>query len=245
MRVLVDRVSGRDDDAALVPGRGAGPGDPAGQDLSEDELASLYTAPRQDWLRVNMVSTVDGAATGADGLTGSVNNPADHRVFALLRRLADCVVVGAGTARAEGYRPTSRPLVVVSRRGEVPGRLRDGEPGAVLMATCTSAPRLAESREVLGRDSVLVLGEDAVELGTLRDALAERGLRQVLSEGGPQLLRDLVAAGAVDELCATVVPRLVAGGGPRITAGPPVDAPAQLGLLLEEQGTLLARWYLA
>jgi riboflavin biosynthesis pyrimidine reductase len=239
MRVLVDRVSGRDGSGS----RGAD--DPAERDLSDEDLAGLYAAPDPAWLRVNMVSTVDGAATGADGLTASVNNPADHRVFTLLRRLADCVVVGAGTARAEGYRPTSRPTVLVSRRGEVPPSLRHGAPGSVLLATCAVAPGLAESRQVLGSRHVLVLGEDAVDLASLRDQLAERGLRQVLSEGGPHLLRDLVASGAVDELCATVVPRLVAGDGPRISAGPPVDARLRLRLLVEEHGTLLGRWYLA
>lgn len=241
MRVLVDRVSGSDGGARTLSSAG-GTGDGAEQSLTDDELASLYAAPAPDWLRVNMVSTVDGAATGADGLTGTVNNPADHRVFSLLRRLADCVVVGAGTARAEGYRPTDRPVVVVSRRGEVPPRLSDGAPGAVLLATCAAAPGLTASRQVLGSEHVLVLGQDAVHLPALPDALARRGLRQVLCEGGPQLLRDLVAAGTVDELCATVVPRLVAGTGPRISTGPPVDAAMRLRLLLEEDGTLLARW---
>lgn len=244
MRVLVDEVSVRGGDSLLGPGRNAGPSDLAGRELSDDELASLYAARASPWLRVNMVSTVDGAATGADGLTGSVNNPADHRVFSLLRRLADCVVVGAGTARAEGYRPTSRPIVVVSRRGEVPARLREGAPGSVLMATCAAAPGLAGSRDVLGRDHVLVLGDEVVDLPSLPVALAERGLPRVLAEGGPRLLRDLVAVGVVDELCATVVPRLVAGDGPRICAGGPVDVPARLALLLEDHGTLLARWYL-
>ena len=51
-----------------------------------------------------MVSTVDGAATGPDGRSGGINNAADKRVFDTLRRLCDAVVVGAGTARDEGYR---------------------------------------------------------------------------------------------------------------------------------------------
>ena len=36
--------------------------------------------------------------------------------------------------------------------------------------------------------------------------------------------------------------RAVAGDGPRIAAGAPVDAPLTLRLLLEEDGTLLSRW---
>ncbi len=54
-----------------------------------------------------MVTSLDGAATGADGRSGSINNDADHVVFEVLRALSHVVVVGAGTIRAEGYPPLS------------------------------------------------------------------------------------------------------------------------------------------
>ena len=207
-----------------------------------DDLSQLYAAPADPWLRVNMVSTVDGAASGEDGRSGSINNAADKVVYDHLRAGADAIVVGAGTARAEGYAPVDRPTVVVSRRADVPQRLRGGAPGSVLLATCASAERLATAEQLLGADHVLVLGDDAVDLLALKQRLAERGLTQLLAEGGPHLLRDLIAAGAADELCATIVPRLVAGEHPRITAGPPVDVPLRLLTLIEDDGTLLARW---
>lgn len=207
------------------------------------DLATLYAAPRRPWLRVNMVSTVDGSATGADGRSGSINNAADHRVFHTLRGLADAILVGAGTARAERYGTADVPIVLVSRHGEVPETLRGAEPGRVLLATCASAEHLAEARATLGEEHVLVLGADAVDLVALKGALVDRGWTDLLSEGGPHLLRDLLGAGVVDEVCTTAVPRLVAGDGPRITAGPPVDVPLSLEVLLEEGGTLLARWF--
>ncbi|MBC9735285.1 dihydrofolate reductase family protein [Nocardioides marmotae] len=207
------------------------------------DLADLYAVPRRPWLRANMVGTIDGAATGPDGRSGSINNAADHRVFGMLRSLADAVVVGAGTARAEGYGPADVPIVLVSRRAEVPPTLRGHEPGRVLVATCGTAEHLEEARALLGHEHVLVLGEESVDLVALRAALVARGWESLLSEGGPHLLADLLAAGLVDELCTTVVPRVVAGEGPRITAGPPADVPLLLELLLEERGTLLARWF--
>lgn len=215
---------------------GPDPGD------AEPDLARLYAAPADPWLRVNMVSTLDGAASGDNGRSGSINNAVDKRVYDQLRALADAIVVGAGTARAEGYAPVDRPTVVVSRRGDVPEQLRGGPPGAVLLATCASAEHLAEAEQLLGNDQVLVLGEDEVDLLRLREELAGRGLTQLLAEGGPHLLRDLVAAGAADEVCVTIVPRLVAGEGPRIAVGPPVDVPLELLTLLEGEGTLLGRW---
>ena len=207
-----------------------------------DDLAQLYAAPADPWLRVNMVETLDGAATGDSGRSGSINNAADQVVYHQLRALADAIVVGAGTARIEGYAPVDRPTVVVSRQGHVPDRLRGGTPGAVLLATCAAAELLDEARALLGDEQVLVLGSHRVDLAVLKQTLVERGLTQLLCEGGPHLLRDLVADGVADELCATIVPRLVGGDRPRITQGPPVDVPLRLHLLLEAEGTLLGRW---
>jgi riboflavin biosynthesis pyrimidine reductase len=213
-------------------------------DLTDADLDEAYAVPSLPWLRANMVSTVDGAATGPDGRSGGINNAADKRVFDTLRRLCDCVVIGAGTARDEGYRAGPKPLVLVSRHGEVPPRLRDAPPGSVLMATCAAADHLDETRALLGDDQVLVLGRHRVDLAELKRILAERGFTSLLSEGGPQLLRGLLAEGVVDELDLTMVPRLLAGEHPRITDGPPVDLPLTLALLLEDGGTLLGRWLL-
>ncbi|MBB3042204.1 dihydrofolate reductase family protein [Nocardioides soli] len=186
-----------------------------------DDLDELYAVPadRTDgpWLRVNMITTLDGAATGDSGRSGSINNAVDQQVFDRLRALADVIVVGAGTARVEGYGPADRPIVVISRSGEVPEGLRGAPPGSVLV-------------EPLG------------DAAAFKRGLADRGWSNILCEGGPSLLRDLLAAGVVDELCTTIVPRVIGGEHPRIVAGPPVDVPLRLHTLLEQDGTLLARW---
>jgi riboflavin biosynthesis pyrimidine reductase len=213
------------------------------EDLTDADLERVYAAPRTPWFRANLVSTADGAAAGESGKSGSINNAVDKRVFDLIRAGADAIVVGAGTARIEGYRPTDRPTVVVSRSGRVPRALRDAGPGRVLMATCRAAPGLVEARGILGDEHVLVLGGHRVDLTRLRTELAARGFAHVLCEGGPHLLRDLLDQGVIDELDTTVVPRLVAGLHPRITDGPPVDVPLELTVLLEEENTLLGRWF--
>ena len=213
-------------------------------DVTDADLRSAYAAPATPWLRANMVSTLDGAATGETGRSGSINNEVDQRVFGILRGLADAILVGAGTAEAEGYGPADKPLVLVSRSGRVPERLRGAEPGRVLLATCRSAAGLAAAREALGAENVLVLGGHLVDLAELRQSLVDRGWSQLLCEGGPHLLRDLLDQRVLDELDTTVVPRVVGGFHPRITDGRPVDVPLRLGLLVEGEGTLLARWFL-
>ncbi len=205
-------------------------------------LSELYAAPSEPWLRVNMVSTVDGAATGSTGTSRSINNSADQVVFDLLREQADVLVVGAGTLRAEGYAPNRLPIVAVSRSGAVPPTLRGCEPGQLLVATCAQAPGLDEARDLVGEEHCLVLGSHRVDLMALRDHLVERGLRRILSEGGPHLLRDLLDQGCADEVCTTIVPRVIGGTHPRLLDGPPVDVPLRLHSLLEDEGTLLARW---
>jgi riboflavin biosynthesis pyrimidine reductase len=209
----------------------------------EPDLAALYAAPKQPWLRVNMVSTLDGGATGESGTSGSINNAPDKRVFHALRDLADAIIVGAGTARIERYGPANVPIVVVSRSGEVPPTLRGADPGQVVMATCSSAPYLDESRELLGPDNVVTFGRHRVDLAELKQCLVDRGWRELLSEGGPHLLHELLHQGVADELTATLTPRVVAGMGPRMVEGPLIDVPLELRLLLEEDGTLLGRWF--
>lgn len=213
-------------------------------EVDDGDLEVLYRAPRLPWLRVNMVSTLDGAANGESGKSGSINNAADKAVFDALRAQADAILVGAGTARTEGYRVAAVPLVVVSHQGQVPEGLRDAPSGSVLLATCASSPGLAEAIATLGAENVLVLGESAVDLPALKAVLVERGLSNLLCEGGPHLLRDLIASGAADELCVTVVPRAIGGVHPRIVMGDRIEAELDLALLLESDGTLLGRWWL-
>ena len=115
--------------------------------VSDATLAKLYAFPKAHWLRANFVSTLDGSAQGPDGLSGTINTSADKRVFSANRRLADCVMVGAGTARAENYRPAQIPLVIVSRRGRLPESLRESR-NRVVLATC--APLAARQQTMHG-----------------------------------------------------------------------------------------------
>lgn len=212
------------------------------RDLDDEALAAAYAPRREPWLRVNFVSTVDGAAQGPDGLSKSINNAADKRVFDALRARADCLIVGAGTLRAEGYDVPKLPIVVVSRSGRIPEKLVDAPAGRVTMATVATAPHLAETQARIGAEHTLVLGDDEVDLVALKQELAKKGWVDQLSEGGPHLFGSLVAAGVVDELCYTIVPRLIGGAHLRILAGVDIDVALEPVSLLEQDGTILGRW---
>jgi riboflavin biosynthesis pyrimidine reductase len=222
------------------------------------ELEHMYAYPstQRPWIRTNFVSTVDGAAYAGDGKSGSLGGPADKQVFALLRSLADVIVVGAGTARTEGYQPVrpdeidselrSRlglsvvpPIAAVSRRLDIPDALATN--GQIVITTA-DAPVAA--REALASDvDVIAVGEGEIDWIAVLDELAERGLRQVLCEGGPSLHGELVALDLVDEVCLTIAPLMSSGAAPRIAHSAAfVEHAMELGHAFDADGVLLTRW---
>lgn len=74
--------------------------------------------------------------------------------------------------------------------------------------------------------------------------LADRGLKRLLTEGGPRMLGQFVAAGVLDELCLTLSPMLTAGDAQRIAGGPSMAVPERFALtsMLEEAGFLFTRY---
>lgn len=206
----------------------------------EPDLAGLYAHP--PGVRLGMVASLDGSTT-LDGSSRPLSGPADLRVFGVLRRQADVVLVGAGTARSEGYRP-----VRVSPQDRAARAARGQEP-VPRIAVLTRGRGLGEGSPLLAPDSGLLLlradpartpaeaAADAVA------ALRGRGLHRVLCEGGASLNGALLEAGLVDEVCATVSPLLAGGQGPRLAVGAPERAvPLELVHLLHEDGVLLGRW---
>jgi len=185
---------------------------PNGADVSS--LLEHYAWPSTPWVRASMVSTVDGAGVGPDGRSGSISTPADFALFVALRNSCDVIVVGAGTARAEGYRPPrSARLAVVTRSGALDPTLpflRDSRPEArPIILTSASGARAAANLQAMA--DVIACGESEVDLSAAFTTLHDRGLHKVVVEGGPSLLGDLVAADLVDEFDVQVTP-LLAGG---------------------------------
>lgn len=214
----------------------------AAENLSDDELVEPLLAGAGEerggeGLRVNFVESIDGAAT-IDGRSGGMSDAADKRRFELLRRVADAVIVGAGTVRVEGYGPlrvtdasagwrtaqgmAEHPVfVIVSRTLGLDPDWRIFTEARVRPIIVTSASRAvaaARARFDAVAD-VIAVGEDAVDLSAALDALRARGLRRLLCEGGPSLFGSLLAAELVDELCVTIAPQLNGGDAIRIVQG--------------------------
>ncbi len=230
--------------------------------LDGDGLADAYRVPAGRHLRVNFISSLDGAVT-VEGRSGGLGSPGDRQVFRVLRALADAVLVGAGTAAAEGYRPISAdspvgelraalgrpataPVVVVSRRASLTpeDQLVTGAGTPTVLVTCGAADPERRAALVAAGADVLVCGDDEVALVAAVDALAERGLEQLVCEGGPALFRAALLAGVVDELDLSLAPLLVGGGAALLPAALPGPARASLDQVLTEDDVLFTRWSL-
>ncbi len=229
-------------DLPVVATAGAGPLPPAVAELARLYGNEAHPGPAPV-LRANMVASTDGAAS-ADGRSGGLSGRADRMVFTVLRSLADLVLVGAGTARAERYRPAQaaglwpelRPqgspvpaIALVSARLAVDPDtplLTAAAPGAqTIVITARSAP--ADRKAAIARHArIICAGEEQVDLAAAMAELGSLGYRGILCEGGPTLLGALDQAGLLDELCLTISPRLVAGTAGRIVRSAPGDAGA-------------------
>ncbi|GAA2871471.1 pyrimidine reductase family protein [Streptosporangium fragile] len=226
---------------------------------AEVDLARAYAYPDGPCLRLNMVTSADGG-TWLDGLSGGLSGRGDRKVFGVLRGLADVVVAGAATVRAEGYgparpreswrtlregRPAAPPVAVITRRLELDltrPLFTEAEPDArTILITCEAAPR--ERRAEAARHAeVIVAGGDRVDPALAMKELAERGLTRVLCEGGPKINAQLAAAGLVDELCLTMSPLLIGGDAARALDGPPSHTSLRLAHVLEDEGFLFIRY---
>ncbi|MFE2922474.1 pyrimidine reductase family protein [Streptomyces goshikiensis] len=237
------------------------------REWSLDELAEAYAYPplSEDahWLRANMVSTLDGAAQH-EGRSQPISGASDMRIFGTLRALADVVVVGAETVRQEGYRPARARADFAARReaaGQGPAPaiavitasmdldfslpLYTGPLVPTLVLTGSAAPSDRVAAATAAGAEVVIAGEGAaVDPARAVRELAKRGMRRQLTEGGPRLLGQFVAADALDELCLTISPMLTAGDAQRISGGPSVAVPHRLAAasVLEEAGFLFTSY---
>jgi riboflavin-specific deaminase-like protein len=212
------------------------------------------------YVLLNMIATLDGRAA-LEGSTRALGGPADLDMLLELRVLADAVLVGSGTLRAEGYgrlmrsaeRRTRRtaqglqpdpPAVVISRELDLPwgASLFHAPEQPVLVFTRASArrpPKTAAPLEVVRLRSL----EPRAVLADLR----RRGIAVLLCEGGPTLNAWLLAAGAVDELFLTLTATLSGDTRePSIVGGPALDPPrgATLMWVLRHRSDLFLRYRL-
>lgn len=234
-------------------------------ELCPEALADLYAYPpapapaRAVVMRANMIGSIDGGAA-VDGLSGGLGGDGDRRLFAVLRGLADVVVVGAGTAIAEGYGPVQPNPDMAGRRAGLgqtpvaslalvsnaltiaPDNPLITDPGTEIL-TCRDAPADARARLVEAGATLVDCGTGSVDMTAVAAHLAGSGRWRVLCEGGPSLLGTLIEQDLLDELCLTVAPVLTAGDARHLTAGGTAARQMRRAhILADDEDYLYVRW---
>lgn len=199
------------------------------------DISQAYAWPEGAWTRAMMLTTLDGAIAGTDGLSGSISSATDRLIFSEVRRLADAILVGAGTIRAERYNPMkARPeyqearaaaglqpapvVVIVSRSLDLPWQdpLFHESAQQPIVLTGSHDPSSSAVKRAQAYADVQQVPD--LEARTIIGALHARGLSRIVCEGGPSLLTQMVAADLIDEYDITLAP-ILSGNGHGLVEG--------------------------
>lgn len=221
-----------------------------GSDDTQATLQDWYRPPSDPWLRINLIAAVSGDAAGSDGTSDTLSNPADRAILRAIRDVADAVVIGAASVRAEGYRVPSRArLAVVTSTGDLSGHRIAPELAERVIVVCPASaePRVRSSLggTVASDATVYTVADDGGRMAPadIVTALHEHGLTSLICEGGPSLAGQFVRAGLVDELCLTTAPVVIGSGLPAFgTERFGASALSLTQLLIDDQSALYARW---
>jgi 5-amino-6-(5-phosphoribosylamino)uracil reductase len=217
--------------------------EPADDISVEDAYAApLGRGDRRPWVGLCMVASIDGS-TVVGGKSAPLSSPTDTDVLWRLRHLADVIVVGAGTARDEGYgapRKQGQRIAVVTRSGDIDTSTPLFSSGAGLFLTTEDADFDTHGAEVVRAGT----GSIDFALAIERLAALVPDCTFVQAEGGPRLNGALLDAGVIDEIDLTMSAGVVGGDGPRLATGAAdhMHRYELAQLAVDEQSFLYARW---
>ena len=188
--------------------------------------------------------SVNGALAAAPGEVSTAMQvlldtpPAVLERWYAVRRHYDAVAVGTGTVLIDDPTLTSHVVaggaapvrVTLDRTGRIPrhSRIFDGTARTLVGVVASTPPDYLDFLAARGVEAVTA-GDDRIDLAAFAAALADRGLRRVLVEGGGRLNRELLRLGLVDRIHLTLLPAALDATAVNLFAGP--GEPVRLSLL--------------
>ena len=171
--------------------------------------------------------SIDARIATASGHSHYINGESGLAHLHRLRALVDAVVVGVGTAIADDPQLTVRRVAgpsparaVIDPNGRIPAAAR--------MLANDGVRRLVITRETNDRDlppGVERIGMPApdgrIAPASILEAMAQRGLRRILIEGGADTVSRFLAAKCLDRLHVVIAP-IIIGAGPSSVTLPPI-----------------------
>lgn len=234
-------------------------------DVALDEALGAYRAPDpvgdRPGVAINMVTSVDGRAQ-RNGTAEGLGSRADRLLMRRYRAAFDAVASGSGTLRETGI------WLRVGEALEARRALEGLPPNPIGVVVAGSDPIPTEAKWFEGDEPrILIVGRDSpiesLPAGTellwspdplptptwVLDRLAERGVRNVLIEGGPTLNAAFFADGLVDEVYWTIGAQILGSDAlPMVVPFAASDAepiPLRLLTAMRHQDELLLRYAVA
>jgi diaminohydroxyphosphoribosylaminopyrimidine deaminase/5-amino-6-(5-phosphoribosylamino)uracil reductase len=204
-------------EAGIVVEVGVGEAEHLARGLNAPYLKRLRTG--RVWVHAKWAMTLDGKIATRTGQSKWITGEAARARVHEIRGRMDAIIVGKGTLLADDPLLTARPpgprtatRIVLSATGEgLPNscRLLDSIKDApVLVITKdTSVERFAAWRE----RGAEIFGLESLDIKAILTELANRGMTNVLVEGGAGVLGSFLAAGEIDEVHAFIAPKLFGG----------------------------------
>ena len=195
-----------------------------------EDLFGPLRAGKSDGLVVigQLGQSLDGRVATPTGHSHYINGPSGLAHLHRLRALVDAVVVGIGTALADDPQLTVRRVpgpqpirVVIDPGGRLPAHARllaDDGVRRIVLTTSGVRPELPEPIEIVE----LPKSGGQIAPSAILSALAERGMRRILIEGGADTVSRFLAAGCLDRLHVVVAP-IVLGSGRVGLSLPPIE----------------------
>jgi diaminohydroxyphosphoribosylaminopyrimidine deaminase/5-amino-6-(5-phosphoribosylamino)uracil reductase len=215
-------VVGIGDPDPQVDGRGIAALRAAGLDVTTgvraaqvaDQLAPYLVHRRtgRPFVVLKLAATLDGRTAAPDGSSQWITGPAARLDVHRLRSRSDAILVGAGTVRAD-----DPSLTVRLPRGDPDWRDPSDQPLRVVLGQVPPAAAVRPALELGG------------DLGGVLDTLGERGVLQLMVEGGASVAHAFHRDGLVDRYVLYLAPALFGGSDARgMFAGPAAPTIAAL-----------------
>jgi diaminohydroxyphosphoribosylaminopyrimidine deaminase/5-amino-6-(5-phosphoribosylamino)uracil reductase len=192
------------------------------------ELVRKYTrfiTKKMPYVTIKLAQSIDGKIAATDGTSKWISSEKSRKLVREMRGKFDAVMVGIGTvlvddpflldAAKKGY-ATRR--VVIDSRLRIPERsnlIKTADRSPVLIAVTPAAPgyKVKKLARIRGVEVIMARAKSGkVDLGDLFGKLAERGIVNILVEGGGELAGSLFDEGYVDEVIFFISPKVIGGG---------------------------------
>jgi riboflavin-specific deaminase-like protein len=179
--------------------------------------ASANTGHKRAHVTLSYAQSWDGSITTAPGETMALSSDVGMQMTHQLRSLHDGILVGIGTVLADNPRLTVRkwrgrdpqPIVLDSQLRMPPSsRLcQSGEQCCWVLTTQQAATDRDDCELIVLPDD----GAGRVNLHAALEVLHQRGIHNLMVEGGASVITAFLRAGLADAIVLTVAPLLVGG----------------------------------